>query len=226
MNQNCQRYWNFTPHVLSPKASKKHGILYLITRSGYLYLFDVPTATLLHTEVITQDPIFATAEEEATNGILGVNTRGTVCFLAPPLQFCKARLDCNFFHDLKVVVAFTPRVGSVVSPRITSFFCQIMNVAVNDNAIVKFVQTQCNNYEVALRIAATANLGGADDLFMAKFNNLLNEMNIQEVLSSVSSPSQPPCMARRVLAAGSYHENTFEYEHLLTSCAAALPQSR
>lgn len=35
-------------------------------------------ATLLHSEVVTQDPIFVTTEDEKTSGMLGVNTRGVV----------------------------------------------------------------------------------------------------------------------------------------------------
>ena len=58
---------------------------------------------------------------------------------------------------------------------------QVMNICVNPSTIVKFVQTSCNNHEIALRIASTAGLGGADELFTGKFQGLLNEMNIPEV---------------------------------------------
>lgn len=47
-----------------------------------VHLFDLPTATLLHSEVVTQDPIFAAAEEEKTSGVLGVTTRGAVLDIA------------------------------------------------------------------------------------------------------------------------------------------------
>lgn len=120
-------------------ASAKYGVLFLVTRSGYMYLFDLPTATLLCSEVITQDPIFVTATDEKTSGLLGVNTRGTV-----------------------------------------------LSIAVNEQTIVRYIQKNLNNYEVARRIASTANLSGADELFLGKFNSLLNEMNIQEAVKLVA----------------------------------------
>eukprot|EP01006_Ploeotia_vitrea_P036085 TRINITY_DN65965_c0_g1_i1.p1 TRINITY_DN65965_c0_g1~~TRINITY_DN65965_c0_g1_i1.p1 ORF type:complete len:1680 (-),score=269.82 TRINITY_DN65965_c0_g1_i1:136-5175(-) len=121
------------------QASGKHGLLYLVTRTGYLYLFDIFTSTLIYSDMITQDPIFVTAPEEATHGFLGVSTSG-----------------------------------------------KLLSVHVNENSIVRYIQQSLGNYELALGIAARADLGGADELFTEKFNSLLTQMNITEAVQMVA----------------------------------------
>lgn len=54
------------------------GIIYLITRAGYLYVFDIETGTLLHTVRASNETIFLTAEHTSTHGIIGVNRAGQV----------------------------------------------------------------------------------------------------------------------------------------------------
>jgi hypothetical protein len=72
-------------------------------------------------------------------------------------------------------------VGRYRQQPVFCLFFQVLSVAINDANIVKHIQQTLNNYEIALRIASQANLGGADDLFTQKFRTLLAEMNIQEV---------------------------------------------
>eukprot|EP01012_Entosiphon_sulcatum_P019743 TRINITY_DN2467_c0_g1_i2.p1 TRINITY_DN2467_c0_g1~~TRINITY_DN2467_c0_g1_i2.p1 ORF type:complete len:1682 (-),score=470.43 TRINITY_DN2467_c0_g1_i2:58-5103(-) len=130
-----------TDFPVALQGSVKHGILYLITRSGLLYLFDAVTSTLLLSEQITSDPIFVTTPEERTQGLLGVNTRG-----------------------------------------------QVLAISVNEQNLVKFVQTSLNNTDIAMRLAATAGTRGgmSDELFVHKFNQLLAEMNINEAVKLVT----------------------------------------
>ncbi|KFD72333.1 hypothetical protein M514_11620 [Trichuris suis] len=60
------------------QASKKHGIIYLITKYGYVHLYDVESGTCIYMNRISNDTIFVTAEYEATGGIIGVNRKGQV----------------------------------------------------------------------------------------------------------------------------------------------------
>uniref|UniRef100_A0A5S6QG16 Clathrin heavy chain n=1 Tax=Trichuris muris TaxID=70415 RepID=A0A5S6QG16_TRIMR len=67
-----------TDFPVAMQASKKHGIIYLITKYGYVHLYDVDTGTCIYMNRISNETIFVTAEYEATGGILGVNRKGQV----------------------------------------------------------------------------------------------------------------------------------------------------
>ena len=52
--------------------------MYLITKYGYVHLYDIETGTLIYQNRISADTIFVTAVHDASNGIIGVNRRGQV----------------------------------------------------------------------------------------------------------------------------------------------------
>ncbi|CAK8987762.1 Clathrin heavy chain 1 [Durusdinium trenchii] len=54
----------------------KHDILYMITKKGYLYLFDIHTASLVFCNRITTDTVFVSCPMRDGSGVLGV-TSGT-----------------------------------------------------------------------------------------------------------------------------------------------------
>ena len=56
-------------------ATPKHDILYLITKMGFLYLFDVHTGTLLFCNKITNDTVFTTCVDSVGTGITGITSR-------------------------------------------------------------------------------------------------------------------------------------------------------
>ena len=58
--------------------SRKNNIVYLITKYGYVHLYDIETGTLIYQNRISADTIFVTAQHDASNGIIGVNRRGQV----------------------------------------------------------------------------------------------------------------------------------------------------
>ncbi|KJA25685.1 hypothetical protein HYPSUDRAFT_37118 [Hypholoma sublateritium FD-334 SS-4] len=60
------------------QVSKKHGIVYLITKSGFIHLYDLESGSCVYMNRISGETIFVTAEHEATNGIIGVNKKGQV----------------------------------------------------------------------------------------------------------------------------------------------------
>lgn len=60
------------------QVSKKHGIIYLVTKYGFIHLYDLESGVCLYMNRISGETIFVTAELEATNGIIGVNKRGQV----------------------------------------------------------------------------------------------------------------------------------------------------
>ncbi|QRW17148.1 Clathrin [Rhizoctonia solani] len=60
------------------QVSKQHGIIYLVTKLGFIHLYDLETGACVYMNRISGDTIFVTAEHEATHGIIGVNRRGQV----------------------------------------------------------------------------------------------------------------------------------------------------
>lgn len=60
------------------QMSPKYDIVYLITKYGYIHLYDVETGTCIYMNRISADTIFVTAPYELTSGIIGVNRKGQV----------------------------------------------------------------------------------------------------------------------------------------------------
>lgn len=60
------------------QVSRKHGIVYLVTKLGFIHLYDLESGACVYMNRISGETIFVTAEHEATNGIIGVNKKGQV----------------------------------------------------------------------------------------------------------------------------------------------------
>ena len=53
-------------------------MLYLITKYGYIHLYDMETGACIYMNRISAETIFVTAPHEPTSGIIGVNRKGQV----------------------------------------------------------------------------------------------------------------------------------------------------
>lgn len=60
------------------QVSAKHNVVFLITKYGYIHLYDLETGTCIYMNRISGETIFVTAPHEATSGIIGVNRKGQV----------------------------------------------------------------------------------------------------------------------------------------------------
>lgn len=60
------------------QVSKKHGIVFLVTKFGFIHLYDLESGACVYMNRISGETIFVTAEHDATNGIIGVNRKGQV----------------------------------------------------------------------------------------------------------------------------------------------------
>jgi len=69
------------------QVSTKYDVIYLITKYGYIHMYDIETATCIYMNRISTDTIFVTAPHEASGGIIGVNRKGQVSILKPK-HFC------------------------------------------------------------------------------------------------------------------------------------------
>jgi clathrin heavy chain len=63
---------------VSMQVSKKFGIIYLVTKMGYIHLYDLESGACIYMNRISADTIFVTADREETGGIIGVNKKGQV----------------------------------------------------------------------------------------------------------------------------------------------------
>ncbi|KHN74993.1 putative clathrin heavy chain 1 [Toxocara canis] len=67
-----------TDFPVAMQAAAKHGIVYLVTKYGYVHLYDIETGTCIYMNRISSETIFVTTEYTATEGIMGVNRKGQV----------------------------------------------------------------------------------------------------------------------------------------------------
>ncbi|KAF0366022.1 Clathrin heavy chain [Gigaspora margarita] len=67
-----------TDFPVAMQVSKKYNIIFLVTKFGYIHLYDLETGTCIYMNRISGETIFVTAEHEATSGIIGVNRKGQV----------------------------------------------------------------------------------------------------------------------------------------------------
>ncbi|CAF0746769.1 unnamed protein product [Didymodactylos carnosus] len=60
------------------QTSSKHGVIFLVTKYGYVHVFDIESGTLIYMNRISADTMFVTAPYEPTSGIIAVNRKGQV----------------------------------------------------------------------------------------------------------------------------------------------------
>nr|XP_039318335.1 clathrin heavy chain 2 isoform X7 [Saimiri boliviensis boliviensis] len=67
-----------TDFPVAMQIGAKHGVIYLITKCGYLHLYDLESGVCIYMTRISADTIFVTAPHKPTSGIVGVNRKGQV----------------------------------------------------------------------------------------------------------------------------------------------------
>eukprot|EP00922_Rhytidocystis_sp_ex-Travisia-forbesii_P044502 GHVS01066380.1.p1 GENE.GHVS01066380.1~~GHVS01066380.1.p1 ORF type:complete len:1807 (-),score=256.84 GHVS01066380.1:448-5775(-) len=59
-------------------CSEKYGVVYLISKAGYLFMFDPSTGVMLFRHRVSPETVFITADNLRTGGVLMVNRKGQV----------------------------------------------------------------------------------------------------------------------------------------------------
>ncbi|KAJ3152832.1 hypothetical protein HDU89_001035 [Geranomyces variabilis] len=67
-----------TDFPVAMQVSKKYDVIFLVTKYGFIHLYDLESGACIYMNRISGDTIFVTAELEATGGIIGVNRKGQV----------------------------------------------------------------------------------------------------------------------------------------------------
>jgi clathrin heavy chain len=128
----------FPPEAVSDfpvamQISHKYGIIFLVTKYGFIHLYDLESGTCIYMNRISADTIFVTAEYEATSGLIGVNRKG-----------------------------------------------QVLSVSIDEQNLVPYIVGTLQNSELAIRLASRNNLPGADELYVARFQQLFMQGNYGE----------------------------------------------
>ncbi|KAL1874738.1 hypothetical protein VTK73DRAFT_266 [Phialemonium thermophilum] len=63
------------------QVSQKYGLIYLITKYGFIHLYDLETATCIFMNRISSDTIFTSCPDSKSTGIVGINRKGQVLFV-------------------------------------------------------------------------------------------------------------------------------------------------
>eukprot|EP01091_Cochliopodium_minus_P018741 TRINITY_DN767_c0_g3_i2.p1 TRINITY_DN767_c0_g3~~TRINITY_DN767_c0_g3_i2.p1 ORF type:complete len:1748 (-),score=554.20 TRINITY_DN767_c0_g3_i2:55-5298(-) len=63
---------------IAMQVSQKYDVIYMITKFGFVYLFDIETGSSIYSNRISSETIFVTAPHVSTSGILGINKKGQV----------------------------------------------------------------------------------------------------------------------------------------------------
>ena len=67
-----------TDFPVAMQTSEKYNMIYMISKFGYLYMFDLQTGITIYMNRITTQTIFTTCRHTSTHGLIGINTAGQV----------------------------------------------------------------------------------------------------------------------------------------------------
>lgn len=73
--------WSFSKTlelIIFLQISHKYSLIYVITKLGLLFVYDLETAAAVYRNRISPDPIFLTAEASSVGGFYAINRRGQV----------------------------------------------------------------------------------------------------------------------------------------------------
>ena len=66
---------------VSMHVSEKYGVIYVVTKNGLLFVYDLETATAIYRNKISNDPVFIACGAPSNGGIYAVNRRGQVLLM-------------------------------------------------------------------------------------------------------------------------------------------------
>ncbi|CAF3960600.1 unnamed protein product [Adineta steineri] len=147
------------------QTSSKHGVIYLITKYGYVHMFDIETGSLIYTNRISADTMFVTAPYQPTSGIIAVNRKGQVLSVSVDEENIVSYIQNILVND---------ELAYKMAAR-----CKLPGA--DQLFLARFAQLfQSGNYSEAAKIAATAPRG-----------ILRTQQTIQQFQTVPPQPNQP-----------------------------------
>ena len=167
---------------VSLQTSGKYGLIYVVTKLGLLFVYDLETATAVYRNRISPDPIFIATASDSSGGFYAINrcvgSGGDApssmdftckCLPAPPVP----PISMLFLLPL-----FLLRRG------------QVLLGTVNDQTMVPFVSQQLGNLDLALALAKRAGLPGAEALIGQQFERLWAAGQYKEAAETAAESPQ------------------------------------
>ncbi|KAK9476898.1 hypothetical protein V1514DRAFT_335500 [Lipomyces japonicus] len=108
------------------QVSAKYGVLFVVTKYGFIHLYDLDSGSLIFMNRISSETVFTTSTYESSSGIVAINRKG-----------------------------------------------QVLTIAVDENTIIPYIRDYLSNISLAISLASRAGLGGADDLYVQQFSQLI-----------------------------------------------------
>lgn len=132
-------------------SSKFPSIVYLITKMGYLHLYDLETAKCIYMNRVSDSTVFATTPHAASGGVMGVNRKGQVLLMsADPntiVPYVRGKLqDDELAHGIASRNSFTGAEDG---------FIEAFHDALDDNAIKRAATLAAESPAGCLRTADT-----------------------------------------------------------------------
>jgi clathrin heavy chain len=91
---------------VSMQVSEKFGVIYVVTKMGLLFVYDLETAFAIYRNRISTDPIFLTVESPSTGGFYAINRAGQVLHVTINQQTCVPFISTQLSNlDLALAMA-------------------------------------------------------------------------------------------------------------------------
>lgn len=88
------------------QVSEKFGVIYVVTKMGLLFVYDLETASAIYRNRISPDPIFLTVDAPTTGGFYAINRAGQVLLVTINEQTCVPFISTQLNNlDLALAIA-------------------------------------------------------------------------------------------------------------------------
>ncbi|CAN6705271.1 unnamed protein product [Malus baccata var. baccata] len=157
------------------QMSHKYSLIYVITKLGLLFVYDLETASAVYRNRISPDPIFLTTEASSVGGFYAVNRRGQVLLATINEQ---------------TIVPFVS--GQVCLKCFFSFllWCYGIESSKLFLKMLSCLHLQLNNLELAVNLAKRGNLPGAENLVVQRFQELFAQTKYKEAAELAAESPQ------------------------------------
>eukprot|EP01114_Cavostelium_apophysatum_P018457 TRINITY_DN570_c0_g1_i1.p1 TRINITY_DN570_c0_g1~~TRINITY_DN570_c0_g1_i1.p1 ORF type:complete len:1701 (-),score=654.78 TRINITY_DN570_c0_g1_i1:153-5255(-) len=99
-----------TDFPVSMQISEKYNVIYMITKFGYIHLFDLETGTVIYRNRISSETIFVTCLHQPTGGILGVDRKGRLLLVTIEEKAIVPYI-CNTLNNYELAIKLASRNG-------------------------------------------------------------------------------------------------------------------
>jgi clathrin heavy chain len=89
-------------------VSEKHTAIYMLSKMGYVFIYDLLTATPIFQSRISESALFVTANHTDSGGVIGVNRNGQVLQIAIDEANIVNHI-CNTLNNVELAVKFASR---------------------------------------------------------------------------------------------------------------------